>query len=64
MLFSALTTFVGFLSLVFSDHRGISSMGQIATIGIAAVTTASLVLFPVILYMFHSKRLQKNRKLR
>ncbi|MFO7734661.1 MAG: MMPL family transporter [bacterium] len=61
VLFSALTTFVGFFSLVFSDHRGISSMGQIAAVGIVTVTTASLILFPILLSVFHSKKSSKKQ---
>ncbi len=57
VLFSSLTTFTGFMSMAFATHRGIKSIGTMASIGILTVTFTTLVIFPVILRL--SKKLNK-----
>lgn len=58
VFFSSLTTFTGFMSMAFATHRGIKSIGIMASIGIATVTLTTLLLFPVILRL--SKKLNKQ----
>lgn len=49
VLFSSLTTFVGFASIAFAQHRGLNSIGVTASIGIITVTIANLIYFPAVL---------------
>ncbi len=49
VLFSSLTTLVGFWSLTFSAHRGIASIGAIASLGIIAATVVNLGILPLIM---------------
>jgi hopanoid biosynthesis associated RND transporter like protein HpnN len=49
VLFSALTTLASFGSLGFSSHRGIASLGQLLTLGVAMMLLANLVLLPALL---------------
>ena len=49
VLFSSLTTFVGFWSLTFSAHRGVASIGAIASLGIIAATVVNLGILPLIM---------------
>ncbi len=49
VLFSSLTTLVGFMSLLISGHRAIFSMGVIASLGISAATVVNLFIFPLIM---------------
>ncbi len=49
VLFSALTTAAAFGSLALSDHRGMTSMGQLLSIAIACTLLAMLVLLPALL---------------
>jgi hopanoid biosynthesis associated RND transporter like protein HpnN len=46
VLFSALTTVVSFGSLALSGHRGMTSMGQLLTLGIGFTLLAILVVLP------------------
>ncbi len=56
VLFSSLTTFVGFISLAFARHNGMKSIGEMASIGIVTVTIANIILFPLVIYIFSSRR--------
>ena len=49
VLFSSLTTFVGFFSLVFSAHQGMVSVGVIASLGIIMATIVNLTVFPLVM---------------
>lgn len=49
VLFSSLTTFVGFFSLVFSAHQGMVSVGVIASLGIIMATIVNLTIFPLVM---------------
>ncbi|RLA94416.1 MAG: hypothetical protein DRG83_19755 [Deltaproteobacteria bacterium] len=51
IILAALTTTVGFGSLMISHHRGIYSLGMLATIGSIAVMTSAVVVLPAILYL-------------
>jgi len=50
---SNFTTFIGFLSLVFASHRGLSSLGFLAAIGIANIFISYSVIFPFLTKLFH-----------
>lgn len=50
IMLAGLTTIAGFGSLMISSHQGIFSLGLLATIGSLAVTTASLLYLPAVLY--------------
>lgn len=49
VLASGLTTIASFGNLAFSTHRGMSSMGQLLTIGMAVTLMATLILLPALL---------------
>jgi predicted RND superfamily exporter protein len=49
VFFSSLTTLVGFGSVVFASHKGLQSIGIMASIGIITVTTVNLLFFPVLI---------------
>ncbi|MDI7266574.1 MAG: NAD(P)H-dependent oxidoreductase subunit E [Myxococcota bacterium] len=55
VLVSALTTAVSFGSLMATQHRGLFSMGQIAVIGMGAVTLATFVVLPAMLIAFERR---------
>ncbi len=56
IFFSALTTFVGFASLAFAIHRGMKSIGMVASIGIITVTFMTIVAFPVAIAAWAGRR--------
>lgn len=49
VLLSSLTTLIGFGSIVFAGHRGLQSIGTMASIGIITVTAVNLLFFPVLI---------------
>ncbi len=51
IILAALTTTVGFGSLMISHHRGIHSLGMLATIGSIAVMASAVIVLPAVLYM-------------
>lgn len=46
---SILTTMAGFSSLMFTQHRGLSSMGEVAALGLCTVLLATAVVLPALL---------------
>lgn len=46
---STLTTMAGFGSLMFTQHRGLASMGQVAALGLSTVMLATAVVLPALL---------------
>ncbi|MBN1771017.1 MAG: MMPL family transporter [Deltaproteobacteria bacterium] len=46
---STLTTMAGFSSLMFTQHRGLASMGQVAALGLSTVLVATSVVLPALL---------------
>lgn len=48
LLLSGVTDIVGFASLMIADHRGISSLGLVISIGVGVSFTASLILLPAL----------------
>ena len=49
VFYSSLTTLVGFGSVALAKHKGLQSIGIMASIGIVMVTLVNLVFFPVII---------------
>ena len=49
VLVSGLTTCAGFGSLIFAQHRGIATLGEVMTVGVAACMIAGLAVLPAIL---------------
>ena len=49
VFYSSLTTLVGFGSVALAKHKGLQSIGIMASIGIIMVTLVNLVFFPVII---------------
>ncbi len=56
VLWSALTTIASFGSLAFASHRGIASLGQLLTLGIALILIANLVVLPAMLTLVNRKK--------
>jgi len=56
VFFSALTTIASFSSLAFSHHLGISSLGQMLSVGIASMLAANVVVLPAILTLVDPKQ--------
>jgi hypothetical protein len=52
VLLNGLTTVVGFASLMFARHQGISGLGLLLTIGAGASLIAALVVLPVLIELF------------
>ncbi len=49
---SALTTIMGFATLLFAAHNGLNSLGQVAVIGILCAFAAAVVLLPALITLF------------
>ena len=49
VLWSALTTIASFGSLGFASHRGMASLGQLLTLGIALMLIANLMVLPALI---------------
>lgn len=49
VFYSSLTTFVGFASVAIAQHKGLQSIGIMASIGIVTVTLVNLVFFPILI---------------
>jgi uncharacterized protein len=56
VLVDALTTIIGFGSLMIASHRGLQSLGRVLTLGVAACTIASLWCLPAFLAWVTRKR--------
>jgi hopanoid biosynthesis associated RND transporter like protein HpnN len=56
VVFSTLSTIIGFGSLMISHHRGIFSIGLLLTLGVASVLLASLTTLPSLLSLLSSTR--------
>lgn len=54
--YSALTTLVGFGSLVFSSHQGTASMGLLLTVGLSLTLVCVLIILPVLLQSTRNKK--------
>ncbi|AEJ00399.1 hopanoid biosynthesis associated RND transporter like protein HpnN [Nitrosomonas sp. Is79A3] len=56
IFYSALTTLVGFGSLVFSTHQGTASMGLLLTVGLFLTLVCVLIILPVLLHSAGEKK--------
>jgi uncharacterized membrane protein YdfJ with MMPL/SSD domain len=56
VVFSTLSTIIGFGSLMISHHRGIFSIGLLLTLGVASVLLASITTLPSLLSILSSRR--------
>lgn len=55
VFFSGLTTILSFSNLAYTPHLGISSMGQLLTIGVFFTLVSSLLVLPAFLYSEHKR---------
>lgn len=62
VFYSSLTTLVGFGSVALAKHKGLQSIGIMASIGIVTVTLVNLVFFPVIIRWIADSRDKKSKK--
>jgi uncharacterized protein len=60
VLFSALTTLIGFASLIYSSHKGLQTIGLVSCIGISTVTVANLIILPMLADMVSTYRNNKK----
>ena len=58
LLLATTTTMVGFASMLFADHQGLKSIGQVALTGMGCLLVASLLLYPA--YLFWVYKLNKS----
>jgi predicted RND superfamily exporter protein len=56
VLVDALTTLVGFGSLMIATHQGLQSLGRVLTLGVTCCMFSSLVMLPAILTWITRKR--------
>jgi hopanoid biosynthesis associated RND transporter like protein HpnN len=56
IILAALTTTVGFGTLMLSDHRGIFSLGYVAAVGSLCVLAAAIIILPALLASFFTSR--------
>jgi predicted RND superfamily exporter protein len=49
VIFSALTTLASFATLSFATHRGIASLGQLLTVGVATMVLCNLFILPALI---------------
>jgi len=60
LFLSALTTVIGFGSLVFVDNRGLSSLGYMCSFGIIICSVTSVVVLPAMLRLWGKKIWREN----
>lgn len=61
VLVSGLTTCAGFGSLIFAQHRGIGTLGEVMTVGVAACMIAGLGVLPAVLTLANGGRPKKEQ---
>ena len=62
VFYSSLTTLVGFGSVALAKHKGLQSIGIMASIGIVMVTLVNLLFFPVIIRWIADLRKKRSKK--
>jgi hopanoid biosynthesis associated RND transporter like protein HpnN len=63
VLVSGLTTCAGFGSLIFAQHRGISTLGSVMTVGVTTCMIAGLIVLPALLTLIgrgHERKKQPS----
>ena len=61
VLVKALTTMIGFGTLMISSERGLASLGFILTLGVGCCMVTALVFLPAVLGLLASKRWSSTR---
>lgn len=56
IVITSATTMIGFGCMMFAEHRGIRSLGQVLTLGVFCCLVTSLVVLPAILRLLTSRR--------
>lgn len=56
ILLSAMTTMIGFGSLLVAHHRGIASIGLLLTLGVGSALVASILILPALLQLFNDRQ--------
>jgi len=56
VVFSALTTMSSFGSLAFATHRGMASLGQLLTLGVALTLVCNLFVLPALIALREARR--------
>jgi hopanoid biosynthesis associated RND transporter like protein HpnN len=64
VLVVALTTVLGFGTLMTSHHRGLASLGLVLTIGVVCCMVTALVFLPAVLQMLSNRKERAERALR
>lgn len=59
---SVITTMLGFFGLVFAQHNGLNSIGDLAVIGLSMTLVAALTLLPALLQFLEDRRTAKKAK--
>lgn len=62
LLLSGVTDIVGFASLTIAQHRGISSLGFVISVGVGVSFIASLILLPALRRTFRTRAVAKLRR--
>jgi predicted RND superfamily exporter protein len=57
---TALTTIMGFGSLIFASHKGLASLGALMSMGTVTCWFSSVILMPVLIRLFHSNRIEPD----
>ena len=60
IMVAALTTILGFGTLMISSHRGLASLGLALTLGVTICMLTALVFLPALLNLISGRRLQKT----
>jgi len=61
VLWSALTTAGSFASLAFAGHRGLASLGQLLTLGVAVTLLCNLLVLPALLALTEGSRRRQSQ---
>jgi len=56
VVMAALTTVVGFASLILANHQGLNSIGELAVIGVFACLASATIAFPAVLKLYDRYR--------
>ncbi|HPS31026.1 MAG TPA: MMPL family transporter [bacterium] len=60
VFFSSFTTLIGFFSMLTAQHRGLKSIGVLASVGITSVTVISIFILPLFLSILAEKHKKKE----
>jgi len=60
VMVDALTTIIGFGSLMIASHQGLQSLGRVLTLGIMFCTLTSMIVLPALLTLISGKRAERE----